>query len=127
VREARPSLGGRLLLLYALLGAPAAWVGLHVVGWGLSEAACNEWGRARLDIAVPTWEIALTASAGAIAAGAVAAAIVAWRSTRTDDESPPAGRIHFVATLALVLAPLFLMLVLLAGLGATVLPTCVQS
>lgn len=123
----RPSFLSSALLWFGVLGAPLAWTGLHVVGFGANTAACNDFGAAH-SVDPNVWALALTISAGLVAAGALTAAIVMWAATRTDENAaPPVGRMHFLATLGLILGPLFLFMILMAGLGATVLPQCVQS
>jgi hypothetical protein len=122
----RPTAVSSVLLWFGVLGAPLAWTGLHVVGFGASTAACSDFG-ARHSVDPNVWALALTVSTGLVAAGALAAAVVMWVATRTEDNAPPVGRMHFLATLGLILGPLFLFMILLAGLGATVLPQCVQS
>ena len=123
----RPSLVSSALLWFGVLGAPFAWTGLHVVGFGASTAACNDFG-ARHAVDPNAWALALTFAAGLVAVGALAAAVVMWVATQTDEyAAPPVGRMHFLATIGLILGPLFLFMILMAGLGATVLPQCVQS
>lgn len=122
----RPTAVSSVLLWFGVLGAPLAWAGLHVVGFGASTAACSDFG-AQHSVDPNVWALALTVATGLVAAGALAAALVVWVATRTEDNAPPVGRMHFLATLGLILGPLFLFMILLAGLGATVLPQCVQS
>jgi hypothetical protein len=56
------------------------------------------------------------------------AAIVVWWSTRGVDDSapPPVGRVHFLAVIGLVIAPLFIAIILMAGIGGTALG-CTQG
>jgi hypothetical protein len=115
-----------VLLWFGVLGAPLAWVVLHLVGFGASTAACNVFGQ-RHSINPNAWALGLTIACGAVALGALVAAIVMWAATRTEDTAPPLGRMHFLATLGLILGPLFVFMILMAGLGVTVLPRCVQS
>jgi hypothetical protein len=122
----RPNIVSSVLLWFGVLGGPLAWTGLHVVGFGANTASCNDFG-AQHSVDPNVWALALTISTGLVAAGALAAALVMWLATRTDDTAPPLGRMHFLATLGLILGPLFLFMILMAGLGATVLPQCVQS
>lgn len=122
-----PTAASQLLNWFGVLGAPLAWAGMHVVGYGVADAACSPagsgWG-----LEPNTWATALTIACGTVALAAIVATVRVWRATRTsEDAPPPVGRMHFLATIGLVVAPLFLLLILLAGLGATVLPRCVQS
>jgi hypothetical protein len=126
MRLRTPNLVSSALLWFGVLGAPLAWTGLHVVGFGASTAGCRPFGAAH-SVDPNVWALALTIAAGIVAVAALAASVVMWVATRTDDDAPPLGRMHFLATLGLILGPLFLFIILMAGLGATVLPRCVQS
>ena len=115
---------------FGLLGAPAAWVVQFLVGYAITEAAC---GRAGLGGGVDGVTIVATAIGATVAILAELAAIAAFRATRAaegaggSEEPPPRGRVHFLATVGIVIAPLFLAIILMSGLGAVLLPECVQS
>jgi hypothetical protein len=126
MRLRSPNLVSGLVLWYGVLGAPLAWAAMHVVGVGAGTAACSDFGAVH-PIDPNTWALVMTAAAGLLAVAALAAALVMWFATRTEDSAPPLGRMHYLATLGLILGPLFLFMILMAGLGATVLPQCVQS
>ena len=115
------SLRERSLVWFGVLGAPSAWVLQHLTGYALSEAGC------RGDVAIDPGTIAVSATAAAIAALATAASVVVWRATRGAGSAPPAGRVHFMAVIGMTVAPLFLALVLMSGLGAVLIDGCVQS
>jgi hypothetical protein len=119
---------GALLQAFAVAGAPLAWTLQLVLGYGLTEAACGAAG-SRWGIATDTWEIVLTAAAGAVAVAAEGAALLLFRATRDLDERspPPAGRIHFIAAGSMVVGVLFLTLILIGGIGAVSLPGCRQG
>ena len=102
-----------LLLWFGLLGAPAAWVAQHVTGYALTEAACQEAG---FDFPVDGVTIAVTAAAGVVAALAGVAAVATWRATR--DGGQRTARKHFMATMGMTLTPLFLMIILMSGIGS---------
>jgi len=118
---------GRLLSWYALLGAPIAWTVLHVSGFGVATAACSTFGSAN-DIALEPWSLALSIGCAAAALGALLAAVVVWWSTRGVDDSapPPVGRIHFLAVIGLIIAPLFIAIILMSGIAGTTLG-CTQG
>jgi hypothetical protein len=105
---------------------------MHVLGYGLTEAACGPAG-ARWSIAVDGWTVALTAVAAVIAALAGLAAVAALRRTRGvrgtggSEEPPPKGRIHFLAVIGIVISPLFFAIIVMDGLGVIFLSNCVQS
>ena len=114
------------LLWFAVLGAPLAWATQHVVGFGLTVAACGAPGRA-WDIAVDAWTIAATVAAAVIAILAEIAAGVVFRATRDAGSDPPGARIHFMSIVGLTINPLFLFIILLSGVGVAVLDNCHAS
>jgi hypothetical protein len=120
------------LAWFGLLGAPAAWVLQFLVGYGLTEVACSEAGsRWRVPVDGITLTATLVGAATALAAGL--AALKVWRDTRPaegsggSEEPPPKGRVHFLATVGIVIAPLFLAIILMSGVGVLSLPECRQS
>ncbi len=115
------------LLWFAVLGAPLAWGLQFGVGYWITQARCSPgdaWGAAP-----DAWALVLTVlSAGlAIAAGATAAAL--FRATETADAkgAPPAGRTHFLATVGIAIAPLFVAIIVMNGVGVLTLSSCTQS
>jgi hypothetical protein len=127
VRVDPVSMLGRILSWYGLLGAPIAWTVLHVSGVGIATAACSTFGSAN-DIPVQPWSLALSVGCAAVAVGALLSAVVVWWSTRgvDDSEPPPVGRIHFLAVIGLVIAPLFIAIILMSGIAGTTLG-CTQG
>lgn len=121
----RPRIPLQLLMWFGLLGAPLAWTVQHLAGLGLLFAACPQSVRPK-DVPVDPWTIAATAGATAIAVLAGLSAIAAFRATGESDE-PPTGRVHFLATVGMVVTPLFLFIILLSGVTATLFPKCLQS
>jgi hypothetical protein len=112
------------LVGFAVLGAPVAWAVQHVTGFGLTEAACGDGAHG---IALDTWTIVVTASAATVAVLAEAAAIAAFRATRDAGHEPPGSRIHFLSIIAMTIAPLFLLMMLMSGIGSVVLANCRQG
>lgn len=116
------SLAGRVLTWYGLLGAPFAWTLFHVAGFGIATGACSPWGiSAGADVQPAT--LAVTFGCVALAVGGLLAAVIVYVATRGVDEegAPPLGRIHFLAVLGLAITPLFIAIILMAGVGATAL------
>jgi hypothetical protein len=132
MRPPKLRVSGPALMWFALLGAPAAWTLQHVTGYALTEAACDRAG-AHWDVPVDGATAAVTAAAAAVALLAGAAAVKVWRDTRPAkgtggaEEPPPRGRIHFLATVGIVITPLFLLIILMSGAGSIVLANCQQS
>jgi hypothetical protein len=121
----------KLLLWFGLLGAPAAWTVQFLIGYWLSEIRCSTGGDGGLS--VDAWTTATTVAAAVMAALAELAAITMFRQTRDvrgmggADEPPPKGRVHFLATVGIVIAPLFLLIILMSGVGVAVLENCRQG
>jgi hypothetical protein len=113
---------------FSLFAGPLAWATEHVVGYFISDAACNvagvQWG---LDGAA--WEAVLAVLTGAVVITAWLAAFVTFRETRTvdKDEPGPLGRIHFFAQAALLGNVLFFVIVVLDGVGTVHDLPCRQS
>jgi hypothetical protein len=121
-----------VLVWFGLLGAPFAWVGQFLVGLGMTEAACGDDGMHR-SLAVN----GVTAAATALGAVITVLAVLTALKVRRDmspvrgvggaEEPPPRGRVYFLATLGVVIAPVFLFMMLMSGIGAIALPECHQS
>jgi hypothetical protein len=116
------------LLLFAVLGAPAAAVAQFLAGFALTEAACNTAGQS-WDVPLDPLVGALTAAAAAVAVLAGLAALTTFRATRGagHDRAPPGGRVHFLATVGIVVAPLMLAIIVMDGVGVLVLDECRQG
>lgn len=113
-----------VLLGFAVLGAPLAWAVQHVTGFGLTDAACTDAGHG---VALDAWTIVVTASGATVAVLAEVAAIAVFRSTRDAGDEPPGGRVHFLSIIAMTIAPLFLLMMLMSGLGSIFLANCRQG
>jgi hypothetical protein len=115
------------LLWYSVLGAPAAWAAQFGISYWVTEAKCSVAGT-RWGISVDAWVIALTVLAAAIALGAGCAAVGLFRATESADidADPPSGRTRFFAAVGLAIAPIFLAIILLNGIGE-VIQSCGQS
>ncbi len=113
------------LVWFGLLGAPLAWTSQHLVGVGLTLAACTE-GMAPKGVPADPWMIAATAAATMVVVLAGASSVAAFRATRGTDE-PPQGRMNFLATVGMVVTPLFLFIILMSGITAVMFPKCNQA
>jgi hypothetical protein len=103
-----------------------AWFSYHMLGYFLTEGTCDSAG---FSINHDLWQAVLMSVAAALvlAAGAAAVAVlVDTRGTSYDAEAPP-GRIRFFAMAAVTANLLFLMIVLLDGLGAIFNMACTQA
>ena len=115
------------LLWYSVLGAPAAWATQFGISYWVTEAKCSVAGT-RWGISVDAWVIALTVLAAAIALGAGYVAVALFRATESADidADPPSGRTRFFAAVGLAIAPIFLAIILLNGIGE-IIHSCGQS
>lgn len=126
--------GGALMLLFGLLGAPAAWVLQTEIGETLAAQACFPH---RSALAVPQWSWLMPVldvmSVGALLIG-VAGVWVAWRGWRTtraarpDPVSPVSdagvGRTLFLAAAGFMLGLLFLVGLVATGLAVLLVSPC---
>ena len=69
----------------------------------------------------------MTAIAATIAVLAGCSAIAVFRATRDVGEDPPGSRIHFLSIVGMTIAPLFVAIILMSGVGSVVLTNCHQS
>jgi hypothetical protein len=114
------------LMWIGMFAGPVAWAFQHLAGLSLTVADCHDLTLPRSNIHFHGWVIAVTAVALAVSVAGQLAAIGAWRLTRGEEELPGA-RIHFLSVVGMAISPLFIIIVLMSGLGALFLPQCVQS
>jgi hypothetical protein len=110
---------------FGLIGAAVAWAFQLVVGFGATIAACSPAGQV-WGVDVDAWEIGLMVGGGLIVLLAEAAAIYVFAETRAlyHEDPPPWGRRHFFASAAVLGNVLFLVIILLSGIGAIYLQGC---
>jgi hypothetical protein len=123
----RRFLGLEFLQWYGLLGAAIVWATQLVLAYGLTEARCGSGGNHFLPF--DTLEVVFMVVAATLALLAEAAAIAVFLETRTleHDDPPPDGRRHFFAAGAMAGNLLFLMIILLTGIGIVASAPCHQS
>ena len=114
-----------LLQWVGLLAGGLVFAGVHVVGFGITQAECG----AGFGIDNDTWQAALTGAAAALVLVAEAAAVAVLVRTRqaSYEEPPPDGRIRFFAIAAAVANAIFLMIVVLDGVASLAVVTCRQA
>jgi uncharacterized membrane protein len=114
------------VLWFAVLGAPGAYAVQLGIGYWLVEAACSptggEWG-----IPLSAWAIVVTALAAAVAVAAGLTSIWLYRRDGDRHEPPPSGRVAFLAAVGMTVSVLFLVLILMSGVGAVTFHVCNQS
>jgi uncharacterized membrane protein YidH (DUF202 family) len=121
VSAARPPRSVHVLAWLGWSAAPAAWVVMHVLGFGLTQAACN--GRAHRDVPIDSLALVSMIAAALVAVAGLISALRAFRATG-DAEGLPGERVHFMAVIGLTISPLFLAIILMDGVGAIVLENC---
>jgi len=112
---------------YALFGAGLAWTAQLVLGFYVGVARCGAGGD--FGLAFHTWQATLMAVAGAfaLAGEAAAAAVFLMLKEVEHDGPPPDGRRQFFAAGALVGNLLFLMVIVLSGIGYLAHSPCHQA
>ena len=128
MRLLRSSSVAEFLQWFGLLAGGLAWTGQLVVGFGVSDAACSA-GSAGWGIDVHAWEVALTAAGVTAALVAEVAAVTLFLETRNTKETdaPPWGRRHFFASAAILGNFLFIVVILMTGIGTLAHSPCTQS
>jgi hypothetical protein len=120
--------GMEFLQWFGLFGAFLIWVVQFVLGWGVGEARC---GAANFvwHVDFDAWQIGLMAVGITVALAAEAAAIAVFRRTRDleHDDPPPWGRRNFFAAAAIIGNVLFIMAILLSGIGAIYHSPCTAA
>lgn len=116
---ARRHRGIELVQWFGLFGAFVIWVAQFVTGWGVTEARCGAANFA-FHLDNDAWQITLMAIGIPIALLAEAAAITVFVRTRSleHDDPPPWGRRNFFAAAAMIGNVLFIVMILLSGIGA---------
>ncbi|HEY5662062.1 MAG TPA: hypothetical protein VIR59_14860 [Gaiellaceae bacterium] len=111
-----------------LLAGGLVWAAQHVVGYGITEAACGA-GSPQFGISNDVWQASLMAAAAVVILAAQAAAVTVLLATRSSsyETEPPPGRIRFFAIAAIVANTIFLMIVLLDGFASIFNVECRQS
>jgi hypothetical protein len=114
MRTLRPE----LLQWYGLFGAGLAWAAQLIVGFGVVYTDCLMMP-SRFGLDIVTWEVVLMVVGGTFAVVAEAAALNVLLATRNlnYDDPPPDGRRHFFAFGAALGNLLFIVAILLSGIG----------
>jgi hypothetical protein len=111
--------GAEFLQWFGLLGAALVWTAQFVVGFGVTDAACAPAG-AGWNIDVDAWQIVLMSIGVPLAALSELAAVSVFLETRGlhHNDPPPWGRRHFFCVAAMLGNALFIVAIVLSGIGA---------
>lgn len=115
-----------LLVWFGVLGGAFAWLTQFVAAHAFGIARCDS-PDARFQLPVHGWSIALAAAGALVAVLAQVVSFRIWRVTRNVGSKPPGGRVHFLATIGLAVNPLALAIIVMSGVGVSLLPLCQQS
>ncbi len=118
--------GSNGLLWFGVLGGGLAWAVQFVAGLAFGLARCQS-PNARWQVPVHALGIAVAVVGAVIAVLAQMVAFKAFRATREAGSQPPAGRVHFLATIGMTVNPLALAVIVLSAVGLAALPLCQQS
>jgi len=114
------------LLWFGVVGGPLAWAIQFVAAYAFGLAQCDQ-PTPRWQLPVHAWQIALGLAGIVIAVAAAAVSLRIFLDTREADNSPPLGRIHFLAVIGLTVNLLALAIMAMTAVGAPFLPLCQQS
>jgi hypothetical protein len=113
---------------FGLAAPPAAWTVQHIAGIGISQGICGiEASAGGHPAGLDPWNVGVAIGALVIGVAGLVAAILSWRATRDAGSEPPAGRVHFLTSVALTTTPLFLAIIVLSGFSDLFMSACVQS
>jgi hypothetical protein len=117
-----------VLQWFGFLAGGLVWFAEFLAGVGTSQAGCNPAGR-RWGIPHDGVELGLMLFGIVVVGLAGAAAVVVFRATRDVEEQDPApeGRLHFFAAAAMLGNLVFLVIIVLTGLGTLVDRACHQA
>ncbi len=114
------------LVWFGVLGGPLAWALVHVIGYGVGLAQCDD-PATRWELPVHVYDVVSAAVGVAIAVAAELAALRVFRLTRESGNEPPLGRLNFLAVVGLTVNPLALAIMVMTGVGTAILPLCHQA
>jgi hypothetical protein len=116
------------IMWFAVLGAPVAWGIEFAVGYWATQTQCSVPGQG-WNVNVDLWGAVLMGVAFVVALAAGLTALGLFRGTRQADVegSPPDGRVHFLSIVGMTVTVLFILIIVMTGLGVVILPDCHQS
>jgi hypothetical protein len=113
---------------FGLFGAALTWTLQLVIGFGVTVARCGAANQV-LGVDLKAWEVGLLVAGVIMALLAEGAALKLLWETRDVDYSgpPPEARRHFFVVAAVLGNLLFLVIIVLSGVGAIVHEPCVSA
>ena len=124
----RLNVDAEFLQWFGLLGAALTWTVQLVLGFGVTIARCGP-ANAVLGVDVKAWEVSLmTVGIVLVLLSEGAALTLLWQTRSVDyGDPPPDGRRHFFVLAAALGNLLFLVVIVLSGVGAIVHEPCVPA
>ncbi|MGI8712602.1 MAG: hypothetical protein ACR2NR_05335 [Solirubrobacteraceae bacterium] len=120
---------------FGVMGGGTAFAIQFVAGLAFTFAQCGRSGRT--DVPVQSWQTALSAAGVLVGLTAMGTALRLYRASAVgdipahlregDDAPPPIGRIHFLATVGLLVNLLAVTIMIMTAVGAPLLQQCQQS
>jgi hypothetical protein len=113
---------------FGFLAGGLVWFGEFLAGVSASEARCNP-ASSRWNLPHDALELGLMLFGVLVVGSALTASAIVYRETRDvgEEAPPPEGRIHFFAAAALAGNVVFLVIILLTGIGTIVDRMCHQA
>jgi hypothetical protein len=113
---------------FAVLGAPFAWGVEFAVGYWATQTQCGVAGEG-WSVHVDLWGAVLMGVAFVVALAAGLTSLGLFRGTRQAETegSPPDGRVHFLSIVGLTVTALFILIIVMTGIGVVIVPDCRQS
>lgn len=125
------------LLWFGVLGGAAAWTIQFLANLFFTFAQCDP-PMARWALPVHAWEIGL--SIAAVLVGLASLGVSMWIFLRTyqiedvgaqerrgEGVTPPLGRVNFLSMIGMTVNALTLVIIIMTGIGAPLLPICQQA
>jgi hypothetical protein len=128
--NARPRSPGSVLLWFAVLAGPSAWVLQLYVGAYLTDVFCRRGAGDSLGrvfgLSNPTFVTVLTSITAAVALAALVASVYAYRKLKIDDAST-GGRALWMARIGVLDSALFGILIVFMYVASARLSECTPS
>jgi hypothetical protein len=123
-----PSSPASPIVWFAVLGAPFAWGIEFAVGYWATQNRCGVTGQVGSTDA-GLWAGILMGLAFAVAAVAGLTALGLFRGSHRaeTDGAPPDGRVRFLSVVGMTVTVLFILIIVMTGVGLAIVPQCRQS
>jgi putative flippase GtrA len=125
------------LLWFGVLGGATAWTVQFLANLFFTFAQCDP-PTARWALPVHGWEIGLSVAAVIVGLASLGVSLwiylrtyqiedVAAQERRGEGVTPPLGRVNFLSMIGMTVNSLTLVIIIMTGIGAPLLPICQQA